>query len=83
MVKAYAYACKFYGGMPQSILYDHDRTFVVNNDCGEISLVKEFEEYVLKVDFSVVLCKPRSPNTKGIVDRSVGFIKGSFLYGRM
>jgi transposase len=81
-VKAHSYAFKFYGGMPQSILYDHDRTFVVNNDCGEILLVKEFEEYVQKVGFSVVLCKPRSPNTKGIVERSVGFIKESFLYGR-
>lgn len=81
-VKAHAYAFKFFGGMPQSILYDHDRTFVVSNDCGEVLLVKEFEEYVQKVGFSVVLCKPRSPNTKGTVERSVGYIKESFLYGR-
>lgn len=82
-IKAHVLAFKFFGGMPQSILYDHDRTFVVFNDCGDIIFVKEFEEYVQKMGFSVVLCKPRSPNTKGLVETTVGLIKKDFLYGRI
>ena len=46
-------------------MYDQDRVFVVSENLGNIIFVPEFEEYVNTVGYSIVLCRPRDPKTKG------------------
>ena len=48
-------------------MYDQDRVFVVSENLGNIIFVPEFEEYVNTVGYSIVLCRPRDPQTKGKV----------------
>lgn len=81
-VKAHKYAFKYFGGRPQTVMYDQDRVFVVSENLGNIVFVKTFEEYVKQTGFIVVLCKPREPQSKGRVEQSVNFIKENFLAGR-
>jgi len=80
--KAHMYAFKYFGGIPETILYDQDRLFVISENYGNIILTSEFEEFVKKMKYSVILCKPADPRTKGRVEQTVGFIKESFLLGR-
>lgn len=61
------------------IVYDKDRVFVVDENFGNIVLVPRFEEYVKKVGFSVRLCRPHDPKSKGKVETFVRYIKESFL----
>lgn len=60
-ILAHQYAFKFFGGRPQTIMYDQDRVFVVSENLGNIIFVKEFEQYVREIGYSVVLCKPYDP----------------------
>lgn len=82
-VLAHRYAFKFFGGRPQTILYDQDRVFVVNENFGNILLIKEFEDFVKEIGYTVVLCKPRDPQTKGRVEEAVQYIKMNFVSGRV
>lgn len=81
-IKAHNFAFKYFGGRTQTIMYDQDRVFVVSENLGNIIFVKEFETYVKEVGYSVILCRPRDPQTKGKVENLVKVIKESFLLGR-
>ena len=82
-VEAHKFAFRYFGGRPQTVMYDQDRVFVVSENLGNILFVPEFEEYVRKVGYSVVLCRPRDPQTKGRVESFVRHVKESFLEGRI
>lgn len=82
-ILAHRYAFKFFGGRPQTILYDQDRVFVVSENFGDILLVKEAESFVKEIGYTVILCKPRDPQTKGRVEEAVQYIKMNFLEGRV
>lgn len=81
-INAHEHAFKYFNGRTQTIMYDLDRVFVVNENYGNIVFVKEFEDYVKSVGFSTTMCRPRDPRTKGRVEQLVGYIKYSFLEGR-
>lgn len=82
-IMAHEYAFRYFGGRPCQLCYDQDRVFVVNENLGDIILVKEFEDYVRKVGFSVYLCSAYDPSSKGRVEAIVGHIKHTFLDGRI
>ena len=82
-IQAHEFAFQYFGGRTQMIVYDQDRVFVVDENFGNILLVPKFEEYVKKVGFSVRLCRPRDPQSKGKVETFVRYIKESFLQGRI
>lgn len=82
-IQAHEFAFQFFGGRTQMIMYDQDRVFVVDENFGNILLVPKFEAYVKKVGFSVRLCRPRDPQSKGKVETFVRYIKESFLQGRI
>ncbi len=82
-IEAHRYAFRFFGGRTQTILYDQDRVFVVSEHYGNIILVPEFEEFVRKSGFSVVLCNKSDPETKGKVESFVRYVKEGFLQGRL
>ena len=63
-------------------MYDQDRVFVVSENFGNVIFVPEFEEYVKETGYSVILCRPRDPQTKGKVEAMVGTVKYGFLEGR-
>jgi transposase len=82
-IKAHKYAFRFFGGYPKNIVYDQDRVFVVHENFGNIILVKEFEDYVRDVGFSVVVCSGYHPESKGTVENYVKIVKREFLLGRV
>ncbi|MCK9329263.1 MAG: IS21 family transposase [Candidatus Cloacimonetes bacterium] len=82
-IEAHKYAFRFFGGYPKNIVYDQDRVFVVHENFGNIILVKEFEDYVKDVGFSVVVCSGYHPESKGTVENYVKIVKSEFLLGRV
>lgn len=82
-IQAHDYAFQYFGGRTQMIAYDQDRVFVVDENFGNIVLVPKFEEYVKKMGFSVYLCRPHDPQSKGKVETFVRYVKESFLEGRV
>ena len=82
-IQAHRYAFKYFGGRPQLIFYDNDRTFMIARNTGDIIFVKEFEEFIRETGFSVYFCQLHDPDTKGKVEKSIDYIKRSFLAGRV
>lgn len=81
-IEAHEYAFRYFGGRTKAIMYDQDKVFVVSENFGNVIFVPEFEEYVKETGYSIVLCRPRDPQTKGKVEAMVGTVKYSFLEGR-
>ena len=82
-IEAHKFAFRYFGGRTQTVMYDQDRVFVVSENLGNILFVPEFEDFVKKAGYSVVLCRPRDPQTKGRVEAFVHHVKESFLDGRI
>ena len=82
-IKAHKYAFKYFGGRPQVLVYDQDKTMVISENMGDIIYVKEFEEYVKETGYSIYLCRGYDPQTKGRVESAVGVVKHDFLVGRI
>lgn len=57
-------------------------SMVVSENLGEVVFVKEFEEFIKETGFSIYLCKGYDPSTKGIVEKTVDYVKHQFLDGR-
>ena len=82
-IESHIYAFKYFGGRPQMIVYDQDKTMVVSENLGDVIFVKEFEEFIKDTGFSIYLCKGYDPSTKGKVEKTVDFVKRQFLDGRI
>ena len=82
VIDAHNYAFKYFGGRPQTIVYDQDKTMIVSENMGSIIFVKEFEEYVKNTGYSIYLCRGYDPETKGKVENAVKYIKDNFLVDR-
>lgn len=83
VVDAHIAAFKYFGGRPQMLVYDQDKTMVVSENLGEVVFVKEFEDFIKQTGFSIYLCKGYDPSTKGKIEKTVDFVKHQFLDGRI
>src|SRR5665811_1043282 len=72
----------YFGGIPKYILYDQDRTLLVDENMGEHILTEEFRSYARQRKFGTVFCRKSDPQTKGRVENVIGYIKKNFLPNR-
>ena len=82
-IKAHEYAFRYFGGRPQTILYDQDKLFLVNENFGDFVLTSKFEDYVREIGFQARFCHKHDPNSKGKIENTVNHIKTGFLKGRV
>lgn len=71
-----------FGGVPRKLVIDNLKTGVLSHPRGMPAvfhprLVEMGEHY----GFQPVACNPHSPNEKGMVEKSVSYVKGNFLNG--
>ncbi|PKL15544.1 MAG: IS21 family transposase [Spirochaetae bacterium HGW-Spirochaetae-5] len=82
-VHAHELALKYFNGQPRKILYDQDRVLIVSENLGDILLTQEFRSYCSQMDFEAIFCRKSDPESKGKVENVVGYVKKSFLSGRI
>tara|TARA_R110002020_G_C16251443_1_gene769852 strand:+ start:191 stop:1756 length:1566 start_codon:yes stop_codon:yes gene_type:complete len=75
-------AFEYFGGIPKNILYDQDRTLLVDENMGDLILTHEFRAYATQRKFKTVFCRKADPQTKGMVENVVGYVKKNFLHNR-
>lgn len=82
---AYAHhlAFKFFGGMPQKILYDQDRKLLIDENFGDYKMTDEMTKFAVEAGYEPVFAMPADPQTKGKVENAVGYVKNNFLRGRI
>lgn len=81
---AYAHhlAFKFFGGVPERIVYDQDVKLIVAENLGDCILTNEMESFRKTAGFTPVFCRPSDPQSKGKVENAVGYVKNNFIKGR-
>jgi hypothetical protein len=77
------YACfDYFGGMPKQLVYDQDSIIVVSENGGDIIHTQGFAAFLAETKLDVRVCRKSDPETKGIVEASVKFVKGNFMENR-
>ena len=78
------HAFEYFGGVPQVILYDNLGSVVLKRKYP--STASDFHPAFVDLrdhfGFTARLCRVYRAKTKGKVERTIGFVKGNFLYGR-
>lgn len=81
-IDAHNEAFEYFGVIPSEILYDQTKLVVIKEEYRELILNNAFGKYALNTGFSINACEGYDPESKGMVEKSVSFIKSSFLNGR-
>ena len=81
-VYAHHLAFRHFGGVPEEVVYDQDTTFLVDENYGKYHMTSELASYVLEVGYTPSFMMARDPQSKGLVERYVQYVKYNFLRGR-
>jgi len=79
-------AFAYFGGVPQEILFDQMKAVIVEDHRpggGRLLENPEFLRFAAHWGFRIRACRPYRAQTKGKVERPVGYVRISFLYGRI
>ena len=81
LLQCHQNAFEYFNGVPNQILYDNMKTVVIERNGyqeGNHRFQKTFRDFAKHYGFMPKLCKPYRPQTKGKVERFIGYIKKSF-----
>jgi transposase len=83
LISCHKRAFSYFGGVTRHILYDNMKTVVIQRDMGgNHRLNSQFLDFAGCIGFAPKLCRPYRAKTKGKVERTIRYIKDSFLVGR-
>lgn len=81
-IKAHEKAFAYFVGIPDEIVYDQDKVFMVSENGGDIILTEEFRNYTRQRLFTLYFCRKADPQSKGKIENVVKYVKQNFLYNR-
>ena len=74
-----------FGGVPRELLFDQMKSVIVEDHRGvggKLLENAEFLRFAAHWGFRIRACRPYRAQTKGKIERPVGYLRGNFLYGR-
>jgi len=81
-IEAHEKAFAFFGGIPDEIVYDQDKVFLVSENKGDLILTDRFKAYTRERPFKLHFCRRSDLESKGKVENVVKYVKQNFLYNR-
>jgi transposase len=78
-------AFTFFGGVPAELLFDQMKSVIIEDERavgGKLLENAEFMRFAAHWDFRIRACRPYRAQTKGKVERPIGYVRESFFYGR-
>ena len=79
---AHERAFEYFEGVPRTIVYDQDRTMIVDENIGDILLTAVFKQYTKSRSFKLHFCRKSDPESKGKIENVIQYVKKNFLYNR-
>jgi transposase len=77
------YQCFYYiGGKPRQLVYDQDSLMVVSENNGDIIHTQAFASFLQESKLGIRVCRKSDPESKGLIESSVKFVKGNFMENR-
>lgn len=80
--RSLAHALEFYGGSPRQIIFDNLKAAVLNGSGRRACLHPEFLALCGHFCLEPIACARRDPESKGVVEASVRYVKHNALQGR-
>jgi hypothetical protein len=81
-IEAHEQAFQYLKGVPDEVVYDQDKVFIVSENGGDIILTDGFRAYTREQSFSLLFCRKADPQSKGKIENVVKYVKQNFLYNR-
>jgi len=81
-IQGHEQAFDYLKGVPDEIVYDQDKVFIVSENGGDIILTDGFRAYTREKSFSLLFCRKADPQSKGKIENVVKYVKQNFLYNR-
>lgn len=78
MLACHLLAFEYFGGVPHEILYDNMKTAFVYDTTGVWKANKRLAALAAHYGFTPKRCQVRRPETKGKVERTIGYLGGNF-----
>jgi transposase len=78
-------AFAYFGGVPADLLFDQLKAVIIDDERevgGRLLENAEFMRFAAHWDFRVRACRPYRAQTKGKVERPIGYVRQGFFYGR-
>jgi transposase len=63
-----AFGC--FGGIPDEIVYDQDKVFIVDENKGDLILTDGFRAYTKERSFQLHFCRKSDPESKGKIEKA-------------
>lgn len=82
-IYAHHMAFRYFKGFPEEIVYDQDVKFLVDENYGKYKMTESLDAYVKRVGFKPVFMMARDPQSKGLAEVYIKYIKYNFLRGRV
>ena len=74
-------ALEYFGGLPRTILSDRMKSVLLSVEDGTLIWNSVYADFLAAIGIVPRVCRPRTPQTKGKVERSIRLIKESFWPG--
>jgi len=76
---------EFFGGVPNELLFDQLKAVIIDDERlsgGKLLENAEFVRFAAHWGFRIRACRPYWAQTKGKVERPIGYVQQGFFYGR-
>lgn len=81
-IRCHQHAFEYFGGVPQEVLHDNLKNAVISRDGqGRIIWNERYLDFALYSGFRPHACRPYRAQTKGKVERGVGYVRQNFWCG--
>jgi transposase len=75
-------AFEYFGGVPEEVVLDQDRTMLVAENLRDLVMTKGFTDFVAEQGFRLHACRAADPESKGKVENLVKYVKPNFFSSR-
>jgi len=75
-------AFDYFGGITEELVLDQDRTMMVAENLGDLTLTRSFADFVAEQGIKLHACRAADPESKGKVENAVKFVKTNFFSSR-
>jgi transposase len=81
LIRCLMEAFEYFGGLPKAVLTDRMKSVLLEMDGKTPRWNAMFSDFIASIGVAPRVCKAYTPQTKGKVERSVGFVKQSLWAG--
>jgi transposase len=83
LIQCHLHAFEYFGGYTEEILYDNIKQVIIKRAIKprDNTWNSKFEDFFTYHGFIPRLCKPYCPQSKGKIEKSIGYMKRDFLLG--